>query len=373
MSGGTVGEVTTGQGLQRTGEPETRGAEGAYRGCKVVHRIDVRSLVAEAAEEISFSFSERVEKTLPDRKIIPKSGRMTRATERARNHLARLPDLENAEKLQEFLELLKSRREWTLPGILQDARSFFRDVSHRHAGLSFAREMLEGEEGFEALRDGIGKVLVTLEAERGPEIRAGLNVSGVAREYAGSGLGDVQRLRDFYRETVLGYDGLDGAYRTVVETYGDNDLPRATAFLIKAAGVELQSLGPSISKIELKRIVDELYQLEVLGNLHASCGELVERMRSRFGQRPAGDGRELLGRLMGLVRDPRPGSDRVAAMVRSLGIAGIEARIGFLRALRTLVWEIPPKACGDGGAQRKLVEDVEAAMDAEIRREEENP
>ncbi|HQB31070.1 MAG TPA: HrpJ domain-containing protein, partial [Syntrophales bacterium] len=164
MSGGIVGEVTTGQGLQRTGEPETRGAEGEYRGRKVVHRIDVRSLIAEAAEEISFSFSERVEKTLPGRKIIPKSGRMTRAMERAWDHLARLPDLENTERLQEFLELLKSRGEWTLPGILRDARSFFRDVSHRHAGLSFAREMLEGEEGFEALRDGVGKALGTLEA-----------------------------------------------------------------------------------------------------------------------------------------------------------------------------------------------------------------
>ena len=372
MSGGIVGEVTTGQGLQRTGEPETRGAEGEYRGRKVVHRIDVRSLIAEAAEEISFSFSERVEKTLPGRKIIPKSGRMTRAMERARDHLARLPDLENTERLQEFLELLKSRGEWTLPGILRDARSFFRDVSHRHAGLSFAREMLEGEEGFEALRDGVGKALGTLEADWGPEIRAGFNVSGVAREYAAGGLGDVQRLRDFYRETVLGYGDLAGAYRTVVETYGDTDLPRAVSFLIKAAGVELQSLGPSISKIELKRIVDELYQLEVLGNLHANCGELVERMRSRFGPRPAGGARELLGLLMGLVRDPRPERDRVAAVVRSMGIAGVEARIGFLRELRTLVWEIPPKACGDGEARRKLLEGVEAALDEEIRREEED-
>lgn len=373
MSGGTVGEVTTGQGLQRTGDPEARGAEGDYHGGKVVHRIDVQSLVAEAAEEISLSFSEKAEKTLSKRKIAPGPGVKTRAVERAREYLDRLPDLEKAEKLQEFLDRLKSRREWNLPGILREARSFFRDVSHRYGGLSFAREMLQAEEGFEALRDGIGKALETLEAERGPEIRAGLNVSGVAREYSESGLSGIQRLRDFYRDTVLAYESLDGAYRTVVETYGNTDLPRAVAFLIKAAGVELQSLGPSISKTELKRIVDELYQLEALGNLHTGCGDLMERMRSRFGERPAGGGRELLGLLMGLVRDPRPGSDRVAAVVRSLGIAGIEARIGFLRELRTLVWEVPPKACGDGGARERLLEGVEAALDSEVRREEENP
>lgn len=374
MGGGIVGEVNTGQGLQRAGEPEARGAGGEYRGWNVVHRIDARSLIAEAAEEITFSFSERVEKSLSGRKIAPKPGRMTRFLERAETFLDRLPDLEKGEKLREFLDHVKSLRDWSPPGILREVRFFFRDVSHQHAALSFAREVLEGEGGFEALCDGIGGALETLERESGPEIRAGLNVSGVAREYSRSGLGDIQKLRDFYRDTVLAYEGLDGAYRSIVETYGHSDLPRAVAFLIKSAGVELQSRGPSISRTELKQIVDELYQIEVLGNLHTSCCDLMDRMRSRFDERPAGGGRELMEGIMGFGREPGPGRDGVLAMLYSLGIAGLPARIFFLRELRNLVWEIPPKVCRNGESRGKLVGAVEEALDLEIRKEEEeNP
>ena len=56
------------------GAQPSAGSAGSYRGQQVTHNADVMSLIADAAEELSFAASEKVEKKLSKRKIGKKAG-----------------------------------------------------------------------------------------------------------------------------------------------------------------------------------------------------------------------------------------------------------------------------------------------------------
>lgn len=351
--------------------PEPRRSEGEYIGGNVVPVKDLRSLIAEAAEEVSFIFSERVEKRLTECKSARLASGRTQLRQRAEDCFARLPDFERGARLQAFMKHLASLGDVSAERILASVRLSFTDVSHQYAVLLHALETIAGAGASSSgLRTALDAALEYLDREQGPAVRAGLNTTVIAVEYAEQGLGGVQRLRDFYRGTVLGFVDLETAYRQVIEAYGEDGFQRATGFLIKAAGAELMSQGPSIDRAELRSIIDHLYYLEVLGNMQRACMGLMKRMQTQFHEPAAGSGRALMARLMGLRMDPLVGSQGVLAMLNYLGITGAAARIYLLRELRQLVWEIPLKACKDMQGRQKLLKGMQEALDSEIAKEQ---
>lgn len=352
--------------------PEPRMSEGEYVGGNLVPVKDLRSLIAEAAEEVSFIFSERVEKRLTECRSAQLASGRKQLRQRAEDCFARLPDFERGPRLQAFMKHLASLGDVSTERILADVRLSFTDVSHQYAALLHALETTAGGAGASSsgLRTALDAALEYLGREQGPAVRAGLNTTVIASEYAEQGLGGVQRLRDFYRGTVLGFVDLETAYRQVIEAYGEDGFQRATGFLIKAAGAELMSQGPSIDRAELRSIIDHLYYLEVLGNMQRACAGLMKRMQTQFHEPAARSGRALMARLMGLRMDPSIGSQGVLAMLNYLGITGAAARIYLLRELRQLVWEIPLKACKDMQGRQKLLKGMQEALDSEIAKEQ---
>lgn len=349
----------------------TTGAAGNYRGQQVTQKADVMSLIADAAEELSFVASEKVEKKLAKRKIGKRPGMKSSAMERAEYYIKKLPDMGRPEKLQQFLDHVKKQGAMSPRQFMQEAGKFFKDISHQYAALSYAEEMLEQEGGREELTSSLKAALDECMRSNGPEIRSGMNVTDTARGFSDRGFGDVQGLRDFYRDTVLQYEGLNETYRSLLEKYGESGFIQARDFLIKAVGADLQSQGSSISPVELKRVMDDLYQLEVIGNLREECSGLIRKMQEQFSMAPQISSQGLMDRIMGLKDQQFITGGSVTDIVRSMGIRDIEAQISFLREFKNLVREIPLKAYSDTATREKLLDAVQEALDSAIEIEEE--
>ena len=129
------------QSLDRANESTPRTAQGQYRGQKVA-KLDIQSLIADAAEEMTFSASEKIEKKLSKRKIGREAGIKSRAMQRAEAYLKKLPDNLTKEKVQAFVAPLTQQGNVSPQKLLQYAKDSFKEQSHQFAGLLYARKIL---------------------------------------------------------------------------------------------------------------------------------------------------------------------------------------------------------------------------------------
>jgi type III secretion protein W len=342
-------------------------ATGSHRGEQVSQVQDAMSLLADAAEELTFSASETVEKKTTERKA-KKKGRD--GLERVQFYVDKLPDMGDPRKLRQLWMNVKSQPPKSAKDLRQQVGREYGDVSHQHAALSYMLEMAE-EEGNVGLKDLCAQALAELEKEHGPEIRAGYNVTVTAKEFEDRGLGDTGSLRDLYRRQVLGHDALSDAYRSVMDRYGEKEFGKAVSFLIKALGADMQAKGPSTEPAELKRINDDLFQLEVMGNIHRDCGELLERMDRVYGQKTSMNAHGLMDRTLTLKDDKWIRGDNVADLVRDAGVRDTEAQVHFLREYGGLCRQLPLKVFNEPENRSTLLDAVQEAQDAAIEREEE--
>ncbi len=347
-------------------------ANGEFKGQKVGQQKDAASMVQDAAEEMTFQASEKVEKKLGKRRAAAK-GLRTTAMEKAEFYIKKLKDMDKPEQMNKFMESLKRMGKNMNPQQLrQEVGKFFKDVSQQYAALAYAKEMLADDPEMAGLSEALQEAMDLAMEESGPEIRAGFNVTDDAMEFSAQGLKDTQQLRDFYRDTVLQYEGFHETYNEILENYGEAEFGKALDFLIKAVGSELQSKGPSVTHVELKRIIDDLYSLEMLGNIHRNCDELLGKIRKAYRLALKMNTKAFMNRLMGLKSERWLRMDHVTKLVAQLGCDPIEAQIYFLREMGGMIKELPLKIFEEDMEKReKLIDVTQEALDDAIDREEE--
>ncbi|MBK7542566.1 MAG: type III secretion system gatekeeper subunit SctW [Candidatus Competibacteraceae bacterium] len=361
---------STGLGFAEIASAAPTGQGGEYRGERVNALPDAASLLDAAAEELTFSISEHVEKDLSKRKVGEQPpDRRVKVEVMIEQYSQKLPDLP-IEKLKLFLTYLKSQPDLTAAQIRAEAKNRFGDVSHQYAALAFSRESLADDTGAERLQGALDAALDGLLDEHGPAVRAGLNISVAAQTFADARLGNAGDLRDFYRATVVDFDSLADAYGAIVARYGEADFGKALAFLLKAAGDDLGAKGPSTSAVELKTIVDELYRLEVLSGMREHSQALVDAVRARAAIHENYSGHSLLQSVLKLQQESWLGANQVLAVGQEMNLREIDTEIYFLRGLSELTREIPLKAYPDPANREKLRDAVQDALDDAIAREE---
>lgn len=343
---------------------------GEYRGEKVVVDQNAFPLIQDAAEELTFSASEIVEKKISERKADKAGPGMKQAMEQALFYIQQLPDLGSPEKLLDFLEHLKQMSGPSPEKIQEAVEQVYKDKSQQYAALSFVQDMTREEEGLGELKTAVRKVQGQLLEKYGPEVRAGLNVSVIAADFSRRGLGPIQELRDFYRNTVLDYQGLKSAYDSILKNFKNADFLPAVHFLIKALGNDLQSEGPSISAVKLKTILDDLYQVEVLGNLNRDCTALLEKMEKNYQMPLRMTAGSFLEKILTFQEHPLVQGQQILNMTGAAGISEPEARINFLREFKNLVSLIPLKSYENVDHREKFLDAVQEALDIAIEAEE---
>ncbi len=385
------------------GKAANTGAEGQYQGQKVSHKPDAASMIADAAEEMSFGASEKVEKKLSKRKIGSKGGAKSSAMEQAELYLKKLPDLGGSKKLQQFCDHLKKQGDLSPGQLRQEAGKFFKDSSHQFAALSFAGETIGSEAEQQGLKQNLKTALTELLKEHGPSVRAGMNISETAGRFAEKGLGDIGQLRDFYRETVLKHDGINDTYRDILDNmdyfickvcrhtcsaaesakcpacgadtqsllYNEEEFLKRVDFLLKSVGCDLGSEGSSIEPARLKKVIDDLYQVEVLGNLHRNCKDILAKMQQQFNSTTGTFPPDLIKNILDGMQEQWIREDHILRLVRKIHIPDIEGQIYFVREFKELVRLIPLKIYDDPETRDNFLTAIQDALDSVIEKEEE--
>ena len=281
---GLVGAQSTKQGFNETVAEGMR-QEGAFKGQKVIE-TDPQSALADAAEEMTFAASEKVEKKLSERKAGSKEALKLSATELADKYVNMMGNSQPSQKLHGMLDELKKKGEKaTEQDIFDMLKREFSDVSEQYAAIAFAEEALKNEGGHEKLLETVTSVKETLMKEAGPAIRAGINIAADVLKFANQGLEQLDKLRDLYRYAVLGRETVSEMYQAIMTRYGESRFPQALDFLIQAAGNDLDAhgLGPSMESAHLETAVNNINYVQQMGNLYRVLADLVDKVRPPSG------------------------------------------------------------------------------------------
>ncbi|GAA5149694.1 hypothetical protein GCM10023213_47740 [Prosthecobacter algae] len=255
--------------------------EGSIKG-QTVTQQDASTSLANAAEEMTFAASEKVEKKLSERKAGSKESLRLNATELADKYVNMMGDSQTPRKLHEFLDALKQKGEKASEQDIRDMlKREFSDVSEQYAAIAFAEESLKNEGGHDALLGKVSSVKETLLKEAGPAIRAGINIASDVLSFSKQGLEQLEKLRDLYRYAVLGRPTVSDMYQAIMGRYGESRFTQALDFLIQAAGSDLDAhgMGPSIESAHLETAVNNINYVQQMGNLYRVLAELVDKVR----------------------------------------------------------------------------------------------
>ena len=354
-----------------TGQSAGRAAsvDGNYQGQRVSLVPDPVSLLEDSAEELTFAHSEKVEKKLAKRKM-KKTGLHTFAMKQAERYLRQVPDLEKNKKLAAFAkQLAQMDKSASSQQLRKLAKQSYQDVSHQFLALSYARDIMHKEGVSTGLLANLGGAISQLEVQHGPEIRAGINISQNAAAVARQGTGDIQGLRDFYRDVVLDYTNITQAYHKVVKDYGDRKFMDAVGFLLDGLATEVGKDHRSLPKSQLKAVMDDIYQLKLLASMHHQCDSLMDKVHSNYHVALTHNGQALLQQILELKEKGWYSDQLVEHMAEKLNIDHVQAKIYFFNGLKDLIRLIPYKAFSDENKRAELTGSVQQALDDAINQE----
>ena len=339
-----------------------------------VHLKNMQSILEDAAEELTFVNSEKVEKDMAKRKINSRSAKSIEAVaaaERIRAYLDKVPDLEKTKRLSAFIEDLRhNAHSYSQDDYRQAAREFSDDETHQYIALLSAHQQLQEEGGDEEQLRVLGRAIQELHQEHGPAIRAGLNVSAVAAEHARDrDLGDTQSLRTLYRDSVLDYHGLSDAYSKMVEAHPARCFQKTVKFILAALSADLAATDHSLDKTRLQAIVKDIQQLRLLGSMHENCDALLTKMAKLYNEKTA-DAGKFMHELIDIVDTSWYNSNNIRQLPVNLQVHKLDAQLYFMREFKQMVKDIPMKFyASDYGRRDKFVANVQEAMDIIIDEE----
>ena len=204
-----------------------------------------------------------------------------------------------------------------------------------------------------SLRHALQDAKALLEREKGPEMRAGLNVAEEINKRTSSPE-EIRDLRDLYRGEVVGFSSPQHCFRSLLASRGAGRLAEALDFLISAAGVDLQSASPSQSAEQLRSIISDLQCVEVIRTVMERLDRLVARLLEQFGERSLLDGEKLTGRVVDLTEQPFVSSAQVGGIMTSCGIRQLLAQMDFAREMLAVFRELSPRLFAEAADRFKL-------------------
>ncbi len=247
---------------------------GSFQGERV-HYVSVSQSLADAAEELTFAFSERAEKSLAKRRLSDAHARLSEVQAMLQEYWKRIPDLESQQKLEALIAHLGSGQLSSLAQLSAYLEGFSSEISQRFLALSRARDdVLAGRPEARAMLALVDQALLRMADEQGLEIELGLRIEPLAAEASAAGVGDIQALRDTYRDAVLDYRGLSAAWQDIQARFAATPLERVVAFLQKALSADLDSQSSRLDPVKLERVMSDMHKLRVLGGLAEQVGAL---------------------------------------------------------------------------------------------------
>jgi len=346
--------------------------QAVFKGQQALHNPYAASVLSrDSDEEAGFAMSERIEKQLAKRKIFDDRQKQAKVESKEGAHMSfeQAPGKNSPVALKDLLDELKNLRKPTSQDILKEVGQRFSDVSDQYVALGEAQKQLR-EQGDHLLADLVQQAQDELMEASGPAIRAGLNILEPALESAEKGLGDVNDLRDFYRDHILTHEGILNTYRALRAEYGHGNIRDGLDFLLKATACDMEAEGPSIDRAHLKTVLDNFYEVGVINNISIQLTDLLNRMRKNGEDGASTDVEALMDRIFELVEALKVEFGVVVQMPALLNIQDLPGQIYFLTGLYEQLRLLPLKIYPSKDHRTRLLAAAQQALDYVIEEEE---
>ena len=345
---------------------------GQAMGFRLETMSDPLQELQDSMEELSFSFEEKTMKSVAERKM----GEMRRAgnpfVEAVLKWQKVLPDM----PWGAFMERMRrDRRQAMMQGQMFNSDGLKRMLGEGSSDPSVQFAMLEAmEEGLSAneaeLKNLIEQTKQALNAEKGAEIRAGLNIAEQINAQA-KAPEEMQGLRDLYRQEVLGFKNPQDCFRSLLASRGAGKLGESLDFLTKSCGLDLHSPSPSQSPEELRRVLGDLQCVNVLKAILDKMGVLAGKMQSQFGETCLLNGEKLTGRILDFTEMPFVNSSNIASLISSCGLEKLLAQLYFCTELIGAFRQLSPRLFAEESDRFKLEDAAQEHLDGLVSLQEE--
>lgn len=253
---------------------------GVFQGERAQY-VDANKSLADAAEELTFAFSERLGRSLARRRVSDGQLRLSEVQEMLEEYLRKVPDLERLQKLDALITYLGRGQLNNLQQLRAYLKEFSGEISHQFVALAYARQQLAQKTDATAMLALIDQALLHMLDGQEQAVELGVRIGPLAHEAESQGVGSIQALRDTYRDAVQDYQGLASAWKDIHERFGVAGLEGVTGFMMKALSADLDSQGRWLDPVKLERVMSDMHKLRVLtgmwGGVNALYRVLVER------------------------------------------------------------------------------------------------
>ena len=343
---------------------------GELMGTAFTVEADPMAELMDSMEELSFQFEEKEAKRVGERKMGEMQGPRTALLKAVESWMAMMPDMPGREFLAGILRNMRAALSAGNPlserELLKELSRGSTDPSHQFAMLDILEQALG--EGEDALRALVRQAKATLTAEKGAEIRAGINLAEEVNARATTPE-EMRELRDMYRSEVVGFTKPQECFRSLLAARGAEGLKDAIDFLIAGCGADLQSSSPSMEAAALGRILTDLQCVQVLQTVLDALTALGKRMDKQFGETCLLDGEQMAGRVLDFTEQSFVASPAIAAFIADCGMRALLARMDFARELTGLFRKLSPRLFAREGDRQKLVDAAQEHLDELITEE----
>ena len=341
-------------------------------GTAVIVENDPLAELQDSMEELSFQFEEKTAKRLAERKMGPMQGSRASFVRAIEAWAAMMPDMPGRETLDRLARNLRNASQaGNLPSkdaLLKELGRASTDPSHQFAMLDLLEQMLD--EGETALRDLVRQTRTQLMAEKGADIKAGINLAEEVNARAATP-GEMQELRDLYRSEVVGFTKVQDCFRSLLAQRGPSGLADAIEFLIAGCGKDLAAQSPSMERAELGRILTDLQCVQVLQTVMDALSKLSLRMGVQFADPCLLNGQQLTGQVLELTERAFVPPEAIAHLLGECGMQKLLSQMDFTRELTRLFRQLSPRLFSKEGDRQRLVDAAQEHLDGLIAIENE--
>ena len=343
---------------------------GELMGTNFVVDDDALADLLDSMEELSFQFEEKTAKKVAERKLGEMQGPRSALVRAVESWLGVMPDLPGRAF---FTQMLKNIRSAFASGRVLDSRDILKELARGSTDASVQFAMLDileqafGEEE-EVIRALVRQTKAQLAAEKGPEIRAGINLAEEVNARATTPE-EMSELRDMYRSEVVGFTKPQDCFRSLLAARGPDGLKDAIDFLIAGCGADLKSPSPSLEAAALGRILTDLQCVQVLQTVLDALVALGIRMDKQFGEKCKLNGEQMAGRVLDFTEQSFVASSGIAAFIGDCGLKALLSRMDFARELTGLFRKLSPRLFASEGDRQRLVDAAQEHLDDLITEE----
>lgn len=345
---------------------------GQAMGFRLEVMNDPAQELQDSMEELSFQFEEKAMKTAGERRL----GELRRSgnpfVEAVLMWQKVLPDMPGGAYMERLLRSLRQMMQQgqapTQQQLLRMLGEGSRDPSHQFAMLDALGKALAPQEG--ALKTLVDGARRALEAEKGAEVRAGLNLAEQINAQT-KNPAEMQGLRDLYRGEVLGFTTPQACFRSLLATRGAGRLGEALDFLVKGCGIDLQSATPSRSMEELHRVLGDLQCVMVLKTVMDKMTALAGKMATQFGETCLLNGEALTGQVLGFTEMPHVTAQNISQLIAACGLARLLAQLYFCTELVGVFRLLSPRLFADEADRLRLEDAAQETLDGLVERQDE--